>query len=52
LGVSGSTELAEVSAERSGLILSGAFYPDLKIGIWRRRMYQKSVIKNLSFEIV
>jgi hypothetical protein len=28
------------SAERSGLILSGAFYPDLKIGVWRRRTYQ------------
>ena len=25
----------------SGLVLSGAFYPDLKIGDWRRRMYQK-----------
>jgi uncharacterized protein (TIGR03663 family) len=25
----------------SGLILSGAFYPDLKIGVWRRRTYQK-----------
>jgi len=24
----------------SGLILSGAFYPDLKVGVWRRRMYQ------------
>jgi hypothetical protein len=24
----------------SGLILSGAFYPDLKIGVWRRRTYQ------------
>jgi len=22
------------------LILSGAFYPDLKIGVWRRRTYQ------------
>src|SRR3972149_5257774 len=27
----------------SGLILSGAFYPDLKIGVWRRRTYQKIV---------
>jgi uncharacterized protein (TIGR03663 family) len=26
---------------RSGLILSGALYPDLKIGVWRRRTYQK-----------
>jgi len=26
----------------SGLILSGAFYPDLKIGVWRRRTYQSS----------
>jgi hypothetical protein len=26
----------------SGLILSGAFYPDLKIGVWRRRTYQFS----------
>ena len=25
----------------SGLILSGAFYPDLKIGVWRRRTYQQ-----------
>jgi len=25
----------------SGLILSGAFYPDLKIGVWRRRTYQR-----------
>jgi hypothetical protein len=25
----------------SGLILSGASYPDLKIGVWRRRTYQK-----------
>jgi hypothetical protein len=25
----------------SGLILSGAFYPDLKIGVWRRRTYQE-----------
>jgi len=24
----------------SGLILSGDFNPDLKIGVWRRRMYQ------------
>ena len=24
----------------AGLILSGAFYPDLKIGVWRRRTYQ------------
>jgi hypothetical protein len=24
----------------SGLILSGAFYPDLKIWVWRRRTYQ------------
>src|SRR4030042_7053114 len=24
----------------SGLILSGTFYPDLKIGVWRRRTYQ------------
>ena len=24
----------------SGLILSGAFYPDLKIGVWRHRTYQ------------
>ena len=24
----------------SGLILSGAFYPDFKIGVWRRRTYQ------------
>jgi hypothetical protein len=24
----------------SGLILSGAFYPDLKIGVWRRGTYQ------------
>jgi len=24
----------------SGLILSGVFYPDLKIGVWRRRTYQ------------
>jgi prepilin-type N-terminal cleavage/methylation domain-containing protein len=27
----------------SGLILSGAFYTDLKIGVWRRRTYQKGV---------
>jgi hypothetical protein len=27
-------------AGRQGLILSGAFYPDLKIGSWRRRTYQ------------
>jgi hypothetical protein len=25
----------------SGLILSGAFYPDLKIGVWRRRTCQR-----------
>jgi hypothetical protein len=25
----------------SGLILSGPFYPDLKIGVWRRRTYRK-----------
>jgi len=25
----------------SGLILSGAFYPDLKSGVWCRRTYQK-----------
>jgi len=25
----------------SGLILSGALYPDLKIGVLRRRTYQK-----------
>jgi hypothetical protein len=24
----------------SGLILSGVFGPDLRIGVWRRRMYQ------------
>ena len=29
---------------RSGLILSGAFYPDLKIGVWRRRTYQDCAI--------
>ncbi|OGP70514.1 MAG: hypothetical protein A2W09_03330 [Deltaproteobacteria bacterium RBG_16_50_11] len=28
-------------AGRQGLILSGAFYPDLKIGVWRRRTYQR-----------
>jgi hypothetical protein len=27
----------------SGLILSGAFYPDLKIGVWRRRTYQGDI---------
>jgi len=27
----------------SGLILSGAFNPDFKIGVWRRRTYQESV---------
>jgi len=27
------------SVERSGLILSGALNPDLKIGVWRRRTY-------------
>jgi hypothetical protein len=26
----------------SGLILSGAFYPDLKIGVWHRRTYQET----------
>jgi len=26
----------------AGLILSGAFYPDLKTGVWRRRTYQNS----------
>jgi len=26
---------------RSGLILSGASCTDLKIGVWRRRTYQK-----------
>jgi hypothetical protein len=31
----------------SGLILSGAFYPDLKIGVWRRRTYQLFMIPNL-----
>jgi len=28
------------------LILSGAFYPDLKIGVWRHRMYQKLEMEN------
>ena len=28
----------------SGLILSGAFYPDLKIEVWRRRTYQESFL--------
>jgi hypothetical protein len=27
-------------AGRQGLILSGAFYPDSKIGVWRPRTYQ------------
>ena len=31
----------------SGLILSGAFYPDLKIGVWRRRTYQQKLISCL-----
>ena len=25
------------------MILSGAFYPDLKIGVWRRRTYQNKL---------
>ena len=29
----------------SGLILSGAFYSDLKIGVWRRRTYQEMEIR-------
>jgi hypothetical protein len=35
----------------SGLILSGAIYPDLKIGVWRRRTYQsnKPVAKGVSY---
>ena len=32
----------------SGLILSGAFYPDLKIGVWRRRTYQESLSEMMS----
>jgi len=28
---------------RSGLILSSASYPDLKIGVWRRRTYQSII---------
>jgi hypothetical protein len=32
----------------SGLILSGAFNPGLKIGVWRRRTYQKSLRANSS----
>jgi hypothetical protein len=27
----------------SGLILSGASYPGLKIGVWRRRTYQSVI---------
>ena len=36
----------------SGLILSGAFYPDSKIGVWRRRTYQYSIVKYLPFIFV
>jgi hypothetical protein len=38
----------------SGLILSGALNPDLKIGVWRRRTYQcrhLTNISDISFEI-
>jgi hypothetical protein len=35
----------------SGLILSGAFNPGLKIGVWRRRTYQREVVRQgLLFE--
>jgi hypothetical protein len=33
----------------SGLILSGAFYPDLKIGVWRRRTYQELKVTRCNF---
>ena len=33
----------ELRPRGSGLILSGAFYPDLKSGVWRRRTYQFSI---------
>jgi hypothetical protein len=32
--------MLSLPAGRQGLILSGAYYPDLKIGVWRRRTYQ------------
>jgi hypothetical protein len=41
----------------SGLILSGASCPDLKIGVWRRRTYQllssnvNSILELLKFDI-
>jgi hypothetical protein len=35
---------------RSGLILSGAFYPDLKIRVWRRRTYQFFI--SLTFPLI
>ena len=34
----------------SGLKLSGAFYPDLKIGVWRRRTYQITLL-NKALEV-
>ncbi len=34
----------------SGLILSGAFYHDLKIGIWRRRTYQLNTAVHFHME--
>jgi hypothetical protein len=36
----GAQGMLSLPAGRQGLILSGAFYPDLKIGVWRRRTYQ------------
>jgi len=41
---------ARVQPRGSGSILIGAFYPDLKIGVWRRRTYQYlQVTKGLSW---
>jgi len=37
--------MLSLPAGRQGLMLSGAFYPDLKIGVWRRRTYQKTKMK-------
>jgi hypothetical protein len=37
---------------RQGLILSGAFYPDLKIGVWRHRMYQREFPQSYQFNLI
>jgi 1,4-dihydroxy-2-naphthoyl-CoA synthase len=38
--------MLSLPAGRQGLILSTAIYPDLKIGVWRRRTYQQFHLKS------